>query len=387
MSIDAGFRPEGTCMQIQRFWLLDNLRGLASLSVVLFHYKHFFYSAPGVLSPTFNNSEQPFYFILSPLYDFGFDAVQLFFTLSGFVFFFVYYQSLGDGKVTGREFVIARFSRLYPLHFVTLLFVACGQYLSWRSTGQFFVYPFNDAFHFLLNVLFISGWGFQRGDSFNGPIWSVSIEIALYMLFFLYAKLFRIRSSRDLAMAIVTWLILLPVWRLAPQTISLFAHSALCFFIGGIAFLAWKRCATCKRALQIKLFFASLAWSAFGLVWFAVGEYRSALDFIAFPALVLSLAIAQSMFVDAGKRTCIIGDISYSSYLLHFPLQLLIVLVGQHIGAEIDFNRPSLFLSFPAALFICSACTYYYFERPIQFYLRARLSPGRTRASFLKKSA
>src|SRR5277367_5990060 len=100
--------------QVQRFWLLDNLRGLASLSVVVFHYKHFYFSAPGVLASDFDQSSQPFYNLLKIFYETGYNAVQLFFVLSGFVFFFVYYKPPYEQKLPGFHYFVARFSRLYP---------------------------------------------------------------------------------------------------------------------------------------------------------------------------------------------------------------------------------------------------------------------------------
>ena len=43
----------------------------------------------------------------------------------------------------------------------------------------------HDFYHFVLQFFFISSWGFEDGPSFNGPIWSVSIEIFIYGIFFL----------------------------------------------------------------------------------------------------------------------------------------------------------------------------------------------------------
>ena len=66
----------------QRFYLLDILRGLASLTVVVWHYQHFFFIAPETLPLDFDRSQQPFYWILFPFYEQGLRAVQLFFALS-----------------------------------------------------------------------------------------------------------------------------------------------------------------------------------------------------------------------------------------------------------------------------------------------------------------
>ena len=47
----------------------------------------------------------------------------------------------------------------------------------------------NDLKHFLLNLAFASYWGFQDGQSFNGPSWSISAEILVYVLFFGLSRL------------------------------------------------------------------------------------------------------------------------------------------------------------------------------------------------------
>ena len=39
--------------------------------------------------------------------------------------------------------------------------------------------------------MFISSWGFENGHSFNAPIWSVSVEVAIYILFFFLLSLIK----------------------------------------------------------------------------------------------------------------------------------------------------------------------------------------------------
>jgi peptidoglycan/LPS O-acetylase OafA/YrhL len=133
-------------------------------------------------------------------------------------------------------------------------------------------------------------------------------------------------------------------------------------------------CSRWKQQTQIRLIAALLAWSCFGVVLFVAGGQRLSLDFIAFPSIILALAIAQGFSADAGKSMRTIGDISYSAYLLHFPLQLLIVVAAAYSHVELKFNRPELLLFFLCSLFILSVLTYHYFERPAQYYIRKKLS-------------
>ena len=105
--------------------------------------------------------------------------MELFWTISGFVFAAVYAGS----HATTREFLSARFARLYPLHALTLAAICVLELISIRMTGDTKCYANFDLYHFTLNIFFASAWGLERGFSFNGPVWSVSIEITVYALF------------------------------------------------------------------------------------------------------------------------------------------------------------------------------------------------------------
>ena len=157
----------------KHLYALDISRGIAALSVVLWHWQHFAYKGNS-LPQEFIKENQPLYGLLRLFYEKGGMGVQYFFLLSGFVFFWLYSSSIKNKGTHAYEFGIHRFSRLYPLHFLTLIAVAVLQFFYISRENTSFVYPFNDTFHFLLNIGFASHWGFQSGWSFNAPVWSVT---------------------------------------------------------------------------------------------------------------------------------------------------------------------------------------------------------------------
>jgi len=110
------------------FRSLDVLRGLASLAIVVFHYAGFMSVGDVTLSGV-ERSRLPFNPYLFGLYEQGWQAVTIFFTLSGFIFFWLYAMPVAERKISASEFFLLRFSRLYPLHFATLLAVAGLQWL------------------------------------------------------------------------------------------------------------------------------------------------------------------------------------------------------------------------------------------------------------------
>jgi peptidoglycan/LPS O-acetylase OafA/YrhL len=67
------------------------------------------------------------------------------------------------------------------------------------------------------------------------------------------------------------------------------------------------------------------------------------------------------------------GNMTYSSYLLHFPIQLLIALGFAIAGAPIPLYNGTFFGIFIATTLLASYLTYRYFEAPAQNLVREQL--------------
>lgn len=176
--------PAHVFADARRYYVMDFFRGFAAIVILVWHYPGFAWVYPGGAA---DRALQPFYAILQLFYNYGLHAVAFFWMLSGFVLSHAY----GGARFSTREFVVNRFARLYPLHLVTLLAAALISYLCVLNVGQPTT-PNNDLYHFVLNLFFAPWWGFQKGFSFNAPIWSVSVEVAIYALFwFVLPALFK----------------------------------------------------------------------------------------------------------------------------------------------------------------------------------------------------
>lgn len=348
---------------------------MAALAVVFWHWKHFFYLNDKYL---FQVSQQPLYDIFYLFYNKGYLAVQLFFCISGFIFFWLYNDKIFNKEISGKDFFILRFSRLYPLHFITMWIVCIEQICTKYQIGTTFVYHYNDLQHFILQLFFISSWGFEKGYSFNGPIWSVSVEIFLYIIFFLIARQFRLGFWKTIILSAIGLFLILT------QNSLHLAMGLHYYFFGGLIFILYKKIQNSFYARQLSSIISVIALICCYIVFLSL-EYNWTTNIfkefqeificnLLFLLTILTLTLNENKIKKFSKSFSILGNISYSIYLLHFPLQLAFINFVHKAGLEINiFYRAQTFFLFFALLFLLSLISYRFIELPIQNILRHSL--------------
>lgn len=96
-----------------------------------------------------------------------------------------------------------------------------------------------------------------------------------------------------------------------------------------------------------------------------------AVTFILFPMTILSLVLFETKNQFVGKKLASLADISYSSYLLHFPLQLILLNIWLTFALNPAwFYSVSFVATFFVVLIVASFLSYHYFEMPMQNRLR-----------------
>lgn len=141
---------------------LTGVRGLAALYVALYHF-HFSNPVAAQQANSFLGH--------------GYIAVDLFFSLSGFVMALTYGRWFTDGYSVEahKDFLLRRVARIYPLYLLMTLAVVMASWLGLSARGDI------TTVKALSNLLMIQAWGIT--NSLLGPAWSISVEWAVYLLF------------------------------------------------------------------------------------------------------------------------------------------------------------------------------------------------------------
>jgi len=350
---------------------LEGLRFLTAFAILVFHYRHFAFigDKPVDLAP----ERLPLYGLLRVFHDSGAFGVWVFWCISGFIFFWKYRDLIADQAIGGWKFFTLRFSRLYPLHLVTLLLVALLQSVYFNQRGGFFVYQANDLQHFLAQLFMASEWGLTPGYGFDGPIWSVSVEVLVYLLFFL---MLRATRSWLLNVVIVAACLAAPSMHAGAQLTNCLAL----FYAGGLAAMA-RRAADASRFRKA---IDACAWLAATVILpLVIYMLRDQLDRFDLPLFagatpILLFCLSREIKLPRAIQAAIVaaGNMTYSSYLLHFPLQLAIVLCFAAAGRPVPVYSGALFTVYLLTVLLLSYVAFRFFEAPAQDFIRNAFRPA-----------
>lgn len=353
----------------ERYSLLDFSRFVAALTVVLYHYQHFL-----------NKSELEklyWYPVIEIFIAKGHLAVPFFWILSGFVIASSY--RLPKWKGVGR-FLLYRFARLYPLHLATLLLVGVLQFISLGLNGKPLIYTNHDFTNFFVHLFFLSGFteSFDsKSFSYNAPIWSVSLELMCYCAFALLMAFSILRLTT--IWCVLSSIVLLDIFSSLPDQLI---RVNLFFFTGVVIHLV------CTKRSYIHLFsfwllvcsgicitnsnFIVAIQDAFPKI--QVFQYRYNFLFVAVILILLQLELRVKESVAA--RFINLGNLSYSMYLLHVPVQLIVLLIIPVLGANQDkvLGSGVFIVLFVLVLLALSRLVYQHFEEPCRRRIRELMS-------------
>lgn len=319
---------------MKRVESLDILRALAALSV-------FFYHIAVVGNDPFNG-----------FFNFGGVGVDLFFILSGF---FIGLSVIRQKEWNVGVFFIRRFKRIAPAYYVSILIMLA------------FVTPpylnsLNGLFDILSHVTFLHSLSYSTHGSLNGSYWSLGVEVYFYIFIALCAPF--LRKEKSAIAILLVWVVLAWLWRFWVSTFSIepifkFIWSSqlpgmLDQFAFGIFIALAMSLNNFNSVIEKRLtFFVAVA---FFVLFFSLylpmqglSYYWSDWKILVFGRVLLSIAFAflvvafiSFSHMKFANRTVhytgvpFIGKISYSLYLYHLPVIVVMKESGVLIRGDIS---------------------------------------------------
>ncbi|ENC9770660.1 acyltransferase [Citrobacter koseri] len=290
------------------------LRGLAALSVVLYHYGFYLVPDGGNISNRF--------------FSWGGIGVDLFFVISGFIMIIITNHS-EPGFNTSKRFIINRLSRILPVYYVIL-------FITFLTGGAMSTFHYSEKVSNLISAITFTPYMHETAPMYilsNGMFnirWTLNFELYFYFAF-------------ALCLLCKNKLLPLLTWFLAPLLLCFLITGDITFSTKGYNFNnAYIELITNPIILEFgfgvltgllylhlkkKNYSPHILISLFIIAAITLGVSTKVLTMynlltgIAFSVLVLALSLSDHFFSKAwSKKLVYLGNISFSLYLIHNPL-------------------------------------------------------------------
>lgn len=332
---------------------LNSIRALAVMTVVLSHYSN----ESGIWGGYLGQGA-------------GQLGVMLFFLLSAFLMAHLYFDSSPSADNI-KKFAVARIARVLPL----FLFVILASYFIYQlplSGVQPYFYHIPDTAALTSHLLLLSG---------TNVLWSIPPEIYFYIVF---ACMWVGRNLVGRAILLVPIVLLLFSFYIPPQkatetlvfglyvklsVLQVYPYFCAGFLLGWLynhwqvpAFLSHH--AYVAVLVAIPLLYPNVLKALTGVthgLWF---DPRVLVAFAAIFFVIVFLVPTKNRLLE-NQLGDFIGKISYSIYLLHYPILLFL--------KDLGFTQNAFgFLVFIAVTFLLSSISYRYLEVPARSWIKSR---------------
>lgn len=306
---------------------------------------------------------------------YGYMLVELFFIISGFLFFVSYFNKIKDNDMNIKTFLKKRYIRLIFVAGITTFIMFILQQVYYLRNGTFWIWGNNDLGNLLLQLVGIQHWLEPNIVSLNNAVWYISVLLLCYIVFFYISKLVVKKKNIFIFLLPVVVALLVQNYGLNIPFLNYNVTRGLVSFGIGVFLGCLTNSLKNKRSISISSFIALVI---VGLLYVflgdpIVGDLLFFLTFIVYPLLILFLiSIDNKLKFINDKVTKYLGSLSFGIYLWNLPIQLVTVLLNQIFRFNFNYDSISFFLIQIVIHILIAIISYHLFERKLLPFFEKR---------------
>ncbi|KJZ19947.1 acyltransferase family protein [Loktanella sp. S4079] len=325
----------------------------------------------------------------------GFIGVDIFFVISGYLITGLIADDLRQQRFRLREFFVRRIFRLAPALLATIVItLIAGWFVLPPGLYTETAFASLAALFSASNVYFWWNTGYFDTIASQKPLlhtWSLGVEAQFYLLWPVFFVAIYRSARTKWVLAILTFLFVSSL--LVSQKMLSYDASAAFYLtpFRVFEFTLGAGLAVSQLKSPSKIVSEVCSFAAIALIFYAASQFNPEMNFPGFSALLPCVAVALLIYAGptSGMNRALslppikyIGKISYSLYLIHWPVQ---VFYGLTAGRPEETTDILLLLAINIVL---AATIYQFIESPLRLKrFPQRQTTGKIRTSFVSGSA
>ena len=336
-----------------RYPELDSLRGIAVLIVLLHHYIYAYNYHFHILE---DNQNYSIFGFLQSIFSYGTLGVHLFFIISGFVIFMTLERSKNS-----LDFIVSRFSRLYPAYWGAMLLTLVFLYLLPVPTLRGF-----STKDILMNLTMLQG--LTKIPHIDQVYWTLLVEILFYTIMYV---IFLTKNLNKIIPICAVWLLISLVSLYLPIPFKKYLDVLLILqyaplFIAGILFYKLKK----EGRISIGNHLLIISTMVVESIWLIKSREAdiTSITILSVIYIVFYIFSLKNITFLRSRILLFFGSISYSLYLLHNVIGYCIIYKLKE-STDIAF----VYISIPIIISITlSVLLNTFIEKPSMKYIREK---------------